>query len=120
MAKKDVLEYYASVCNQYSDMIETIHEFEEYASQNIVSPDKVDGLKKQIEPLMNNYERLSWIVFLLDKPGKVKSFIDKILKKLGYKTKAEKLKEKLKQEHSPEAVKQENKAVIDQIKESIS
>ena len=119
MAKRDVIKYYATVCKQYSDMLDVIHEYEDYVSQNIVGPERVDELKKQIEPLMNNYERLSWIVFLLDKPGRVKSFVDKVLKKLGYKTKTEKLKEGLKQEHSPDAVKRENKAVIDGIRESI-
>lgn len=70
MAVKHVREYYNKVCEQYHEMIENLHELEEYATTHIVNPEAIDNLKATIAPIKTNYQTLSWIIFLLNKPNK--------------------------------------------------
>lgn len=123
MAKKDVMQYYEVMCNQYLEMQESLKDMEEELQKNLISPDRVEQLKRTIEPIKNNYMRISYIVFLLNKPSKFKQFIDKVLDKLDLSTKSRTLKKikkeefkKLENEHGLEAVKKENKDIIDNLK----
>ena len=59
MSKKDVYAYYNKMCNDYSEMINTIHELEEYAQNGMVSPEKLENMKLIMEPLKQNYMKLS-------------------------------------------------------------
>ena len=64
MSKKHFDEYYKTVCNQYSEMLEALHEVEELTMQQMIGPDRLDNIKRQIEPLKNNYMTLSYVAFL--------------------------------------------------------
>lgn len=72
MSKKHFDEYYKTVCNQYSEMLEALHEVEELTMQQMIGPDRLDNIKRQIEPLKNNYMTLSYVAFLLNKPNRDK------------------------------------------------
>ena len=68
MAKKDIEEYYQKVCNDYTEMLNTLTDMEDAFNQNMVSEEQLNSVKKMIEPLKNNYMTLSWVMYLLYKP----------------------------------------------------
>lgn len=116
MARKDVEKYYDDVAAQYSEMLENIREVEEAVQTKLVSPDFLGNLQKQIAPMKENYMRISYIMFLLNKPSKLQMFIDKVLAKFNIQTKTYKLAQKVDKTATLEAVKEENKKSIDNIK----
>ena len=68
MAVKHIKEYYEQVCDQYVQMNEELRDFQKEVENGLVEPERLDNLKKIIEPLKNNYMTLSWIMYLLNKP----------------------------------------------------
>lgn len=70
MARKDVQIYYDQVCEQYHEMLENIKDFEKECSDGLIEPERLDQLKLNMQPIINNYKTLSWIMFLLNKPTK--------------------------------------------------
>lgn len=72
MSKKDFDEYYNKICNDYSEMFETLRDMEEASMSGLVSPEQLDEIKKLIIPLKDNYMTVSWIKFLLNKPTRQK------------------------------------------------
>ena len=68
MSVKAVKEYYNKICEQYCEMLQDIRDFEKEAEQGLVEPERVDRLKEQIEPIKLNYERWSYMMFLLNQP----------------------------------------------------
>jgi len=72
MSRRDVEEYYNLITNDYKEMVNTLKEMEELAAQDIVNPDKVDEVRRMVEPLKNNYQRISYIMFLLNQPNRKK------------------------------------------------
>jgi hypothetical protein len=41
MSKKDVNAYFNKICEDYHELIETLHEMEEEASKGLLSPEKL-------------------------------------------------------------------------------
>ena len=72
MAVKDVKAYYEEVANQYHEMTDELKDFTELAQNNMFPPEKLEQVEKIIQPLKNNYEMLSYIIFLLNKPNRKK------------------------------------------------
>ena len=72
MAKKDVEIYYQQVVDQYKEMVENLKDFEKEASEGLVEPEGLDRIKESIQPIKNNYQCLSYIMYLLNKPTKKK------------------------------------------------
>lgn len=70
MAKKDVDEYFNSICKDYHDLIDTLHEMEEEVNKGLLDPDKLLQLKYLVEPAKVNWQRISYIMYLLNKPAK--------------------------------------------------
>ena len=70
MAKKDVDKYFDQICKDYHELIETLHDMEEEASKGLLDPDKLIQMKSYIEPIKINYQRISYIMYLLNKPVK--------------------------------------------------
>ena len=68
MSVKAVKEYYDQICDQYCDMLQTIREFEEEAKKGLIEPERIERLKDQIDPIKQNYERWSYMMFLLNQP----------------------------------------------------
>ena len=54
MAVRHVKEYYNKVCDQYHDMLNEIRDFEEEAKKGLIEPERLDEIKKNIQPLINN------------------------------------------------------------------
>lgn len=85
MAIRHVRDYYNKVYKQYEAVLKNLEEFQKEAEQGLVEPERLDALKKQIQPIIDNYMTLSYIIYLLDMPqrdSKKKKYIDMNSKKL--------------------------------------
>ena len=70
MSRKDVQNYYDQMFQDYYEMVEALKDMEKECAEGLVSPDRVEQLKKMLEPIKLNYGRLSYVMFLLNKPNK--------------------------------------------------
>ena len=110
MSVKALENHYNQIVEQYHEMIENLKDIEKEFSEGLVPPEFVDNLKKQIEPIKNNYEQWSYIMFLLHEPQrkakkeKYRKMIDKKIKNLDIK-------------NSPEARLEAGKVALEDLKE---
>ena len=70
MAKKDLIQYYLQVQAQYFEMLQDFKDVNEDVRKGLVEQSVVDNLTKELDILRNNYERLSYELFLLNQPNK--------------------------------------------------
>lgn len=112
MAVKHIKEYYNEVCNQYSEMLSEIRDFEKEASQGLIEPERLDQIKESIKPLMNNYQTLSYIMFLLNKPSRKE-------KEKRYERQNKKLLRKIEKQFTKDGILKENTEVIDKLTQVI-
>lgn len=70
MAKRHVVEYYLIMQNQYLEMLDNMKEFEELLKENRITEDEYNAQVAEIENLKANYERISYIMMLLNKPNR--------------------------------------------------
>lgn len=70
MSLKHVNEYYKQICDQYREMIEDIKDVEREAEKGFVEPERVERLKTQVAPIKQNYERWTYMMFLLHQPNR--------------------------------------------------
>ena len=70
MAVKDVRAYYEEVASQYTDMMNELKDFTELAHNNMFPPERLEQVEQTIQPLKRNYEMLSYVMFLLNKPNR--------------------------------------------------
>lgn len=70
MSVKHVKAYYEEICNQYHDYLEELRDFEELCMNGMVPPEQIENAKKFIEPLKDNWMKLNYIIWLLNKPNK--------------------------------------------------
>ena len=110
MSVKHVKEYYEQVYQEYKQMVDELKDFEIEAQNGMFEPERLEQIKEDIRPLMDNYERWSYMIFLLNQPNKK----EKIKK---YQKQNEKLLSQYKKENSIESTLQENKQVIEKLKE---
>ena len=68
MSVKAVKKYYDQICNQYCEMLQDIRDFEQEAAKGLIEPERIERLKDQIAPIKQNYERWSYMMFLLNQP----------------------------------------------------
>lgn len=101
MAKKDVERYYDIITEQYHEMLQDIKEFERDLANNCIDPELVERMKKNIIPIQQNWERWTYMMFLLNQPQR-KS------KQPKYKERNKHLLKNLKAENSIEATIAEN------------
>jgi hypothetical protein len=106
MAVKDVVEYYNIVARQYNELIVDIKDFERECAEGLVEPERLEQIKENIQPLINNYNTLSYIMFLLNQPTKK----DKIPR---YKKQNNKLLKDIPNEFTEDGIISKNKEVLD-------
>lgn len=68
MAKKHLNLYYLQCQNDYLEMIDNLKEFKELASTGKISPEDYNQMLREVELVKSNYERISYIMMLLNKP----------------------------------------------------
>lgn len=82
-------------------MINDIKDIETEAEQGLVEPEFIDRLKQQVAPIKLNYERWSYMMFLLHQPNRKE-------KLSRYQKQNRKLLNKLSPQNSLQAVLEEN------------
>lgn len=112
MAKKDVYEYFEVMRRQYFTMKNMLSDFEAEAAKGLVDLDKVEQIRSIVAPFKANYDRLAYIIYLMDKPKNKKPRKQKKRDKL----KAEEEKFKL-LNATKEQVASENEAQIEKVKD---
>lgn len=70
MSKRHFDEYVKQVMKDYQEILDDIKDLEKEVSENMTDPDVLDNFKAGIQPVMDNYERVMYLKFLLDKPNK--------------------------------------------------
>ena len=86
MSIKHVNRYYKQICDQYQEMIADIKDFEKEVEQGLVEPERLERLKTQIAPIKLNYERWTYMMFLLHQPNrkdKIKKYHKQNSKKIS-------------------------------------
>ena len=109
MSVKHVKLYYKEICDQYSDLLQELKDFEKEAQEGLIEPERIDNIKETIQPLMNNYQRISYIMYLLNLPNKKE-------KAVKYKRQNNKLLNTLSKDNSLEKTIEENSEVINKLK----
>ena len=109
MAYKHLFDYYNQICEQYQEMVENLKDFEQAAMEGLVEPERIDQIKESIQPLMRNYERISYIMYLVNKPTRK-------AKGKKYDKQHSKLLKNIEKNNSLQAVKQENEHSINNLK----
>lgn len=110
MSVKDVHKYYEDVCAQYKELLSELKDMEEMVSKDLATPELYEQLKQTAQPILSNYQTISWIIFLLNKPNK-KS------KKKKYEKQFSRFIDALDKNKSPESIRIENNDVINSLKE---
>lgn len=101
MAIRAVEDYYKQICEQYKEMLENLKDFEKEVQDGVVEPERLERLQEQVAPIKQNYERWTYMMFLLHQPNR-KS------KQHKYKNQNKKLLAQLDNSNSLEAVIEEN------------
>ncbi len=70
MAVRHIRDYIFKARDQYAEMLGDMKYFEDQAEKGMVSPDKLDQIQKELEPVAYNYQTLCWIEYLLDLPNR--------------------------------------------------
>ena len=113
MALKDVKIYYYSILNQYLEMKASLADFDEALQNNFITEDQLEAVKADIAQIEQNYNRLSYIMYLLELPQRKE-------KKALFNNRNKKLINKLSTLNcSDEAVYDENKSALDHIRQEL-
>lgn len=72
MAKRHVIEYYCTIENQYLKQKKMCECFEKQVKEGKGSLETLEQVKEQTTKLKENYDRISWIVYLLNLPNREK------------------------------------------------
>ena len=70
MAKRHVVSYFLEVQNNYFEMLDNLKEFKELAEQGKVSQEEYDDMLREVELNKANYERIAYLIMLLNKPNR--------------------------------------------------
>lgn len=68
MARRDVINYYIEQQSVYFEMRDNVKELDKALKDHVIEQDRFDAAQKEIETIKDNYEILSYIVLLLNKP----------------------------------------------------
>lgn len=109
MSKKDVDIHYKKVCEQYLELRQNLRDFEQEARNGMFPPEKLEEIKANIRPIMDNYERWSYMMFLLNQPNKGK-------KKIKYNNQNKKLINQLNQSNSIENIEKQCDEILQNAK----
>lgn len=105
MSKKDFDEYYKILTKQKNEMLSDLKDFEEECEKGMIEPERLKTIEENMQPLLRNWERVTYISFLLNQPVRK----TKIAK---YKKQHEKEIKKLNPDNNLDSVKKENEEVI--------
>ena len=110
MSVKSLEREYAQVVAQYQEMMNDIKDMEKECQEGLVSPDFVENLKRNIEPIKQNYQWWSYVMFTLHEPQRK-------AKREKYRQAMKKELAKLDKNESPEARLEKGKEALESLKE---
>ncbi len=70
MARKHFDEYYNKVCSQLFQLQETFNDMAKEVDSKMIEPERLEQVKKTIQPVKDSYTTLSYIKYLLDMPNR--------------------------------------------------
>lgn len=70
MAKRHVNLYFLEQQALYLEMLDNLKEFEQLAKEGKISQEDYDQMLREVELNKTNYERLAYIIMLLNKPNR--------------------------------------------------
>ena len=70
MAKRHVIRYFLEMENTYIEMQDTLKELQQLAQDGKVEESTYLSAKEEVDIIKQNYERISYIMFLLNKPNR--------------------------------------------------
>ncbi len=79
MAKKDVVLYFLQVQNQYIELLNNVKDLKEALQGGYLDEEHFQQAQTEIDIVKNNYERLAYVMMLLNQPQR-KSKKDRELK----------------------------------------
>lgn len=109
MSKKDVDNYFNEVSNNYHELLENLREMEDDVKNNLISPERLENLKLTIQPIKDNYETLSYIIFLLNKPTRKE-------KENGYIRRNKKFLSNIDKSKTKDGILENNRRILDNMK----
>ena len=68
MAIRDVKLYFLQVQSQYQELLDEVDDLEKALADDILTEEQFETAKKSIDIIKGNYERLAYIIMLLNKP----------------------------------------------------
>lgn len=80
MSKKHVNQYFCEIEDQYNEMVKLIPVYKEMAQEGVLSPEEYQNNLNYIERLKENYERIAYIILLLNKPNRKDAREDAVTK----------------------------------------
>lgn len=112
MARRDVVNYYISVQNQYFEMLDDIKDFDEALKLGKFTQEQYEQALTLVEKVRDNYNMWSYMILLLNEPSKKK-------KKANFKRQNAKVYDYLANSGSC-YIKEENEDVLKKLKELIN
>ena len=70
MAIRDVKEYYFKMLSQYMEMKADLADFEQALKDGFITEEQMQAAFAEVERVQQNYERLSYIMYLLNLPNR--------------------------------------------------
>ena len=104
MSVKHFKEYYNVIAEQHKTIVDMLEKFGNEVADGLAPIEKLEQLKAQINPLLVNYDRVNYIMYLLNLPNKKE-------KQPKYK----KLHKKQSERGNSQEVIEENKEVINKV-----
>ena len=110
MAVRDVKEYYYKLLVQSAEMKADLEDFEKALKAGYITEDKLDEVKAQVDTIQANFERIGYIMYLLELPNRDS-------KKVKFKKQNSKLiNHFVEAKADEEAVFDENKSALDHLR----
>lgn len=76
MAKAHLVKYFLEVEYQYLEMLDALKELKELVKEGKVSVEAAELEEANIVKLKENYERMAYVMFLLNKPNRATKKLD--------------------------------------------
>jgi uncharacterized membrane protein YebE (DUF533 family) len=113
MAIRDVKQYYYSMLGQYLEMKADLQDFEQALADGYITEDKLESIREEVNLIETNYERLSYIMYLLEMPKRPQ-------KKAKFSKTNKALEEYFSnQAASEQEIKIENNSALDQLRKKL-
>jgi len=92
MALRDIRDYYFTMMAQYLELQQDLADFEQAFKDGYITEDKLEEVKTDVARVKENYDRLTYIVYLAELPNrkekkekalKGNTLIEEYFKKIG-------------------------------------